>query len=348
MECGKIQRMLTPYLEGAVTPEQGLLVESHLSSCEECRCAMEDLRKTGALVKDLEEIEPPPWLAQKIMARVREEAGSKSGVMRWLFYPLHVKLPLEAFATILIVGMAAFLYKVNAPQFEAAKMVPETGRVLHQDDSAPTLEAEQRSAVPSAEDRRWAKDAQAKREEAALEAARQFSTKEKRLTHEERSAASQGSAALSRRQDSPAQLEESQPPYAPVAPLLMPDQRGAAAPQEGIVRSYPMAKAPAPGSVTGIKSERLSLKVRVADFADAAKKIEKLLGEAGAHQVTRESRGGRESISAELKGEKVNDLLQKLSAVGDTRGSASDIQAGETVAIRIDLLETVVGDEGMR
>ena len=124
MECGKIQKRLTPYLEGELTPDERLLVEGHLSSCDMCRCVLEDLRKTGALVKDLEEIEPPPWLTQKIMAQVKEEAAQKGGILRWLFYPLHVKLPLQAVATILIVGMAAFLYKTSVSPARGGKDEP--------------------------------------------------------------------------------------------------------------------------------------------------------------------------------------------------------------------------------
>jgi hypothetical protein len=332
--------MLTPYLEGAVTPEQRLLVEDHLSSCENCTCVMEDLRKTGELVKDLEEIEPPPWLAPKIMARVREEADHRGGVLRWLFYPLHMKLPLEAFAVILIVGLTAFLYRAMVPQYEAARMDRGTGPVLHQDDL--------RAPASSAEDPGWANDAQARHEKALQETPKKFAAEEKRRTYAEQSSSTRGSAGLGSRQDSPDRSEESQPAYASKAPLLMPDPGRPSPPQKGLVRTYPETVAPTSGGIVKMKSERFDLTVRVTDVADAAKKVEKLLDEAGAHQITRDSRDGRESISAELKGDKVNSLLQKLSAIGDTRGSAPDTRVGETVAIRIDLFDTVKAEEGIQ
>ena len=122
MECRKIREMLAPYLEGAVTPEQRLLVRDHLSSCGECKAALVDLKKTIALVKGLEEVEPPPWLSQKIMAHVREEAEKKGGILRRFFYPLHIKVPLEVFATFLVVGLVAYVYKTSTPQFEAARL----------------------------------------------------------------------------------------------------------------------------------------------------------------------------------------------------------------------------------
>ena len=59
MKCTKIREMLAPCLEEAATPEQRLLVRDHLSSCGECKAAMEDMKKTMALVRGLEEVEPP-------------------------------------------------------------------------------------------------------------------------------------------------------------------------------------------------------------------------------------------------------------------------------------------------
>ena len=152
------------------------------------------------------------------------------------------------------------------------------------------------------------------------------------------------------RQAPPARPEDSQRTYGAGVPLRMPDQPPPALPQEAFVRAHPAAKsaAPAYSDLASMKSDRIAFTVRVTDIPAAAKKIESLLDEEGAHQVTRESREGRESISAELKMEKVNGLLQKLKDVGDTLGFPSDIQAGETVAVRIDLLGTAKADEAIR
>ncbi len=344
MECREIQGLLTAYLEGALKPDQGLLVQDHLSSCEKCRCAVDDMRKTGVLVKDLEEIEPPPWLTPKIMARVREESGHKGGLLRWLFYPLYVKLPLQGVAAILIVGLAAFLYKAMVPPFEAAKApLPIEQKALLQDRMAAS-QREETFTRPSAP---AAIDAQQHRE-ALEEAAGQRSATAQKQTYAKKSTAVQDPAALALQQGSTAlRSEESQPAY---APLHGTDQPWPASPQEDSVRPRLKAKAPAPrsGGVIEIQPARLDLTVRVADVADAGKRIEKLLEEEGAHRVKRESREGREFISAEMQGDQVKALLQKLREVGDTTGPTSDIQTGETVAIRIDLLDTPKAEEAIR
>ena len=61
----------------------------------------------------LEEVEPPPFFEQRIMSRVREEAGRKQGILRRLFYPLHIKVPIQALATILVAVLAFYVYQTG-------------------------------------------------------------------------------------------------------------------------------------------------------------------------------------------------------------------------------------------
>jgi len=76
-----------------VSPEEQELIEQHLASCRSCSTALYELNRVGEAVKNFKEVEPPPWMKQKIMARVREEAEQRKGVFRKLFYPLHIKVP---------------------------------------------------------------------------------------------------------------------------------------------------------------------------------------------------------------------------------------------------------------
>ena len=73
--CNQIQELLSLFLEGETSPEETRHITEHLSSCQECKKALEELKKTVELVKNLDEVEPPPFFTQKIMAHVREEAA---------------------------------------------------------------------------------------------------------------------------------------------------------------------------------------------------------------------------------------------------------------------------------
>jgi hypothetical protein len=117
--CTHSREQLSAYLDGVVSAAEKKSIEEHLSQCEDCRLVLAELKKTQEALHNLEEVEPPPWFAQKIMNRVHEETGSRKGLLRRLFFPLHIKIPVETFATCLIVVLALFIYKSTAPEMKA-------------------------------------------------------------------------------------------------------------------------------------------------------------------------------------------------------------------------------------
>ncbi len=117
MTCKEIETLLPALLEGALSVLEKKTVEDHLRACESCSKTLRDLRKSDELVKCLEEVEPPPWLKTRVMARVREEAGQKEGLFRKLFFPLHIKIPIQALAMVLIAVVAWNVYRTGEPEF---------------------------------------------------------------------------------------------------------------------------------------------------------------------------------------------------------------------------------------
>ena len=111
MECKGIRERLSAYLEKGVTPQEETLIERHLSTCRKCARALLDLKRTGEIVKDLDRVEPPPWMTQKVMSRIRAEEEKKGSVIQKLFFPLHVKIPIQAFATVVIAVVAIYVFK---------------------------------------------------------------------------------------------------------------------------------------------------------------------------------------------------------------------------------------------
>lgn len=118
MTCNEIENRLPAYLENLLSPEEKEIIEGHLASCPRCNRACEDIRKTEGIVQNLTEVEPPPFFEQRIMSRVREEAAQKQGILRKLFYPLYIKVPIQAFATLLIAVMAFSIYRTIMPELK--------------------------------------------------------------------------------------------------------------------------------------------------------------------------------------------------------------------------------------
>jgi predicted anti-sigma-YlaC factor YlaD len=110
MECREVQKRLSAYIEKVVPPKQKALIDAHLKGCKTCKRALADLKKAVNYVQKLEEVEPPAWLAQKVMTRVRSEAEAKRGILQKIFYPFHIKIPLEAVALILIAVGTIYIF----------------------------------------------------------------------------------------------------------------------------------------------------------------------------------------------------------------------------------------------
>jgi hypothetical protein len=129
MECHDIREKLSAYVEGLISPEEKLLIEEHLKVCQHCTESLADLKKTLEYVRNLEEVEPPPWLTGKVMATVRSEAEQKRGILLRLFYPLHIKVPIEAFAAIFLVITTVYIYKTMQPEMKLVKAPSEAVRL---------------------------------------------------------------------------------------------------------------------------------------------------------------------------------------------------------------------------
>ena len=134
MDHNDIRHKLSDYIDGSVSAREKAAIEEHLKTCSKCGDALNELQKTVEHIKTVEEVDPPAWLTQKIMAKVRAEAEGKKNIFQRLFYPLSVKLPLEAMAVMFLAVTAFYIYQNIEPSQKFAEAPParvaknETGR----------------------------------------------------------------------------------------------------------------------------------------------------------------------------------------------------------------------------
>ncbi|MBM4145773.1 MAG: DUF2275 domain-containing protein [Nitrospira sp.] len=121
MQCNDIQEKLSAYIDGDISSEERMLIDEHLKSCEQCNKTLAEMKKTTEYVRDLGDIEPPAWLTQKIMTKIRSEAGKEKSIWRKLFYPLHIKLPVEAAVAVLLAVTTIYIFKTMQPEMKLAK-----------------------------------------------------------------------------------------------------------------------------------------------------------------------------------------------------------------------------------
>ncbi|MFQ5847640.1 MAG: zf-HC2 domain-containing protein [Candidatus Methylomirabilales bacterium] len=124
MRCEDIQGRLSAYLEDELEPAARRAVEDHVQKCTGCRTELTLLRQTVSALQSLEEIDVPPRLTAAIQAGV-----SARGHSRWrkvasrVFFPLHIKLPLEAVAVLLISLGAVYLFR-STPELTRGPQPP--------------------------------------------------------------------------------------------------------------------------------------------------------------------------------------------------------------------------------
>jgi hypothetical protein len=342
MECQDIRKNLSAYREGMVSPENQELIEQHLASCRSCSAALHELNRVGELVKKLEEVEPPPWMKQKIMARVREEAEQRKGFLRKIFYPLHIKVPLEAFATVLIAVVAVYVFKAVEPQMKDLQAPSPREPVIARQ------EAPYPAKAPAAEKPVQAEKAlsQAESERAKVkgleQAEREAKLGEKKVTQEPSPSPKETQAppappqvyapappkqevTAAKTAETPAVAESrrmqepSQPPPATVSRPRQEESLSAAGSAvrdaQELKKARPMA--PSLGAVAKEKADVMRVKIQAKDIHAAGAKTIGLLNQLGARTIARESRETAEIITAEVKAEKVKELIERLRSVGE-------------------------------
>lgn len=120
---GDIRKLLPAYCSGDLEPAERIQVEEHLKSCPACSTALADLEITLRLIRTTPQVEPPPWLTSRIMARLQDEKAAKRSWLQRLFFPLHVKLPLE-FVALFMVCVSGY-YLARNVETEMQNPVPQ-------------------------------------------------------------------------------------------------------------------------------------------------------------------------------------------------------------------------------
>jgi hypothetical protein len=149
MNHNDFRHKLSEFIDGSVTPSEKSAIEEHLKNCTACSDALAELRKTIEQVKQIEEVEAPVWMTQKIMANVRAEAEQKKGFFHRLFHPLAVKLPIQAVGVLFLTITVYYIYSSMHPAEKYAEA--PMGRIAKQETTAKAQDAVKRKASESAE-----------------------------------------------------------------------------------------------------------------------------------------------------------------------------------------------------
>jgi len=351
MECKGIREKLSAYLEGALPSEEKRLIEEHLNSCQQCSCAVEELKKTGEFLKNLEGVEPPAWMTKKIMASVRAEQEKKRGIFQKLFYPLHIKVPIEALATVLIAVLAVYVFRAVEPEMKSIPVPPVVGPITTREEAPkPSREPAADTLAPRAkeaikEQRRSDKDTFAPAPPAGAFQARQEEKSslarpaEQPLLAKKRENVAESQGELGRAAEPLKKQEPSELKAASQSPLQEREGLALSDTARDTRERKKMAAAPKAMGTAAIKPGPVQVLVTVKDVRGASGEVETFLGQAGARNIKKESHEGREVLTAELKAESVREFLDKLKGVGEMKEKpvSPDIAEGN-ISIRVEIV----------
>jgi len=324
MNCGQIQKMLPACLDGILSKTENALIENHLASCDSCRAAFEEYQRARKLMGNLEEVEPPSGFARRIIARLEEAEAKKAGLLGKLFYPLHIKIPIQAVAMVVVAVLAIQTYRAVEPEkrmisrtetASAPQAQEETGKkaILPEEPAKP----EKRSLpIPGQETlspERAAKDTVAESPPASL------SSGETRLRQERAAAIPPAPAAPAATREA----EKGEPSAGKKAKMEM----KAAAP------------APAPAAASLHKTAQIGFALQAANPGSVREKVQMILREIGGSRIETISQADGEIVTAELNPERLPQLLDLLKPLGEMKGKFPAIEANvPSVSIRIEIL----------
>jgi len=298
-KCEDIENDLPFYLDGSLSDADKKIVEEHLNTCPRCSKALVELSRTGSLLGNLPEVEPPPWFKQKIMAGVREEAGKKS-LMRKLFCPLRIKIPVQVMATIFIAVLAVYSYRAGEDRMK---------EVMPSSAPAPVMEIPQKQ-LPEQEVNTSAAEVKKERQAAQVKGMLR-------------------SDALEKKTDAAKPMNDQVLPAAKATPYAnAPAAKSVAAPSAE--PKYREEKDFSGASVSMKESKILRMQsaaprpavyLRVNDIVASMMEAEKLLTKYEAKNISRQVSQGKAVLTAEIKTRKIRDLLAQLKTIGQIDGN---------------------------
>jgi hypothetical protein len=118
MNCGETKGLLSEYVDEVLDEKTKALVDEHLSTCKDCQQEFASLKRLVKELGSLESVQPPKDFLKQLHERI-EQRSRFSKILRTLFVPMRVKIPLE-FAGAAV--MAILIFSVLHFQQEQYKM----------------------------------------------------------------------------------------------------------------------------------------------------------------------------------------------------------------------------------
>jgi hypothetical protein len=346
-QCGDVENQFTAYLDGLLGTGERKIVEEHLSACSHCLRKLEDLRRIQEILAGLDEIDPPPGLTEKILSRIHEGGERKEGFFRKLFFPLHIKIPVQALATVFVVVLSVYIYRSTLPEMGRFERPPMSPQVAEKRSPAvkenvpterPVISA---SPEPSLRQTQAGKKEPAQRQAAAPEVAAGASSAPK----DNNTAGHSG--AVAERVLAPERHAADVPSFSKAAPPPGAGQirtRGTAVREEN-------SRAPEPVPAPPLRAESPDVRNRIAIISDnprqTALQAATIIRSLGGTRIEETTKDGIVIVSAWIDTDVLGELKDRLKEIASVDEPKSVFVSGpKSTFIEITIRRTASGHKG--
>jgi len=109
MNCDQVKAILADYLDGTATEKEKASVAAHLKKCDNCRDELRFLKKYLKAIGKYPTLQAPDDFLKRVHRGI--ERKQRGGIVRTLFFPLRVKVPLEAAALVALSLTGVLLFR---------------------------------------------------------------------------------------------------------------------------------------------------------------------------------------------------------------------------------------------
>jgi hypothetical protein len=123
MGCAEIKDLLSEYIEGTLDGQKRALVEGHLSACGACSEELASLKRLEVELAALKRVKAPEDFLERVHERI-ERRFEFERIMRMLFVPAKIKIPMELAGVLATAVLAVWLFRFLQPAEEPALQPP--------------------------------------------------------------------------------------------------------------------------------------------------------------------------------------------------------------------------------
>lgn len=120
MECSKIKQLLSEYIDNSLDLATKTFIKRHLSQCSACSEEFASLKAYLKEMSSLGEVKAPDDFLEKVHQRISRRFEFEK-MMRKIFVPVKVKVPLQLAAVMAMLIVGVFVYKIM-PSSEQKKI----------------------------------------------------------------------------------------------------------------------------------------------------------------------------------------------------------------------------------